>query len=58
MKYLLALAALLSLSSCNTSIGLWRDTVQAYDWTKTKIQGAGNGGGGGSTDYEYGAPVY
>ncbi|MCP5533060.1 MAG: hypothetical protein H7A49_07105 [Akkermansiaceae bacterium] len=58
MKYLLVLAAALSLVSCNTSIGLWRDTVHAYDWTKGKIQNANQGGGGGAPDMEYGAPVY
>ena len=59
MKYLAALLVVFSLASCNTSIGLWRDSVQAYDWTKSKIQGMNHGGGGGgSPDMEYGAPVY
>lgn len=55
MKYLLALAATLSLVSCNTSIGLWRDSVKAYDWTKSKIQGNNDPYG---SQTEYGAPVY
>ena len=57
MKYLIALAAIFALNSCNTSIGIYRDTKQAYSWTKEKIQGAGSGGGddGG---YDSGAPVY
>lgn len=57
MKYLLLAALLFSLNSCNTSIGLYRDTKQAFNWTKNKIQGAG-----GSSDVSYddngGAPVY
>ncbi len=56
MKYLIALAAIFALNSCNTSIGIYRDTKQAYSWTKNKIQGMNGGGGGGSEDY--GAPVY
>lgn len=48
-------AALLSLASCNTTIGVWRDTKAGFNWTKQKIQGSGGGGG---QDYEYGAPVY
>lgn len=54
MKYLIVLAAVFALNSCNTSIGIYRDTKQAYSWTKDKIQGTGGGGGGD----EYGAPVY
>ena len=56
MKALLVLATVLALNSCNTSIGLYRDTKQAFVWTKEKIQGAGSGGGGGG--YDEGAPVY
>ena len=55
MKTLLALAVVFALNSCNTSIGLYRDTQQAYSWTKDKIQGSGGGGSGGS---DQGAPVY
>ncbi|MFT4177552.1 MAG: hypothetical protein QM627_12980 [Luteolibacter sp.] len=67
---LLALASFVSLTSCNTSIGIWRDTKEGYRWTKNKIQesrsdsgGGGNynyGGGGGDSSYdgEYGAPIY
>ena len=56
MKFLILLAAVFALNSCNTSIGLYRDTKQAFSWTKSKIQGSGGGGGGGGDDY--GAPVY
>jgi hypothetical protein len=60
MKYLILLATVFALNSCNTSIGLYRDTKQAFFWTKEKIQGVGNGGGGGGGGGEdnYGAPVY
>ena len=58
MKALLVLATVLALNSCNTSIGLYRDTKQAFFWTKEKIQGAGSGGGGGGGGYDEGAPVY
>jgi hypothetical protein len=54
VKFLLLLAAVLVLNSCNTSIGLWRDTQQAYSWTKEKIQGTGSDKGGNQS----GAPVY
>ena len=53
MKYLIVLVAALALNSCNTLIGIGRDTKQGYDWTKSKFQGTG----GGSQD-TYGAPVY
>ena len=53
-RALLVLAVLLTLNSCNTCIGIGRDTKQAYLWTRDKIQGTGsNNSGGGS-----GAPVY
>lgn len=58
MKILLALAAVISLTSCNTSIGLWRDTKAGFQWSKQKIQESGDGGSGESQEYEYGAPVY
>ena len=54
MKYFVVLAALLALNSCNTCIGIGRDTEQAYLWTKGKIQGAGSNNGG----EDGGAPVY
>ena len=55
MKLLIVIATALALNSCNTFIGLGRDTKQSYEWTKAKIQGTGNGSG--SQD-SYGAPVY
>lgn len=56
MKFLLLAIATASLVSCNTSIGLWRDTKQAYQWTSEQIRGAGSGGN--EAGYDYGAPVY
>ena len=56
MKILLALGALLAFTSCNTMIGLGRDTKVGYHWTKEKIQN--RNGGGGDTTYDEGAPVY
>jgi hypothetical protein len=50
---LLLFAAMFAVSSCNTSIGVYRDARQAYSWTKEKIQGTGGGG-----DSSGGAPVY
>lgn len=61
MRYLALLAIVAGLSSCNTTIGLYRDTKALVVWTKGKIQGSGGGGGGGDGggyDTEYGAPVY
>lgn len=59
MKYVLLLAVAFSMVSCNTSIGLWRDTKATYNWSKRKIQESNNGGGAASgQEYEYGAPVY
>lgn len=40
MKYLALLACLTVLNSCNTLIGIGRDTKQAYVWTSEKIQGS------------------
>ncbi|QTN34018.1 hypothetical protein HZ994_17405 [Akkermansiaceae bacterium] len=54
MKILFAITAAFTLVSCNTSIGIWRDTKAGFNWTKERIQGSGGGG----QDYEYGAPVY
>lgn len=53
MKILIILVTAVALNSCNTCIGIGRDTKQGYEWTKAKIQGTG----GGSQD-SYGAPVY
>ncbi len=55
MKYLAILTAALVLNSCNTFIGLGRDTKAGYYWTKGKFQGTG---GGGQDNYDSGAPVY
>jgi hypothetical protein len=54
MKYFVVLAALWTLNSCNTCIGIGRDTEQAYLWTKGKIQGTGPNKGGDAS----GAPAY
>lgn len=54
---LLLISVVFSLVSCNTSIGVWRDTKAAYKWTARKIAESGDGGGG-SYDTDYGAPVY
>jgi hypothetical protein len=59
MKFLILIAALFALNSCNTTIGLYRDTKAAFLWTKGKIQGSGRGvDAGGGAEEEYGAPVY
>lgn len=42
MKYLVVIATVLALNSCNTSIGIYRDTKQAVSWTKAKVQGGGS----------------
>ncbi len=53
MKYLIVLMAALALNSCNTFIGIGRDTKQGYEWTKSKFQGTG-----GDPQDTSGAPVY
>ena len=53
MKFVMIAALIFTLNSCNTLIGIGRDTQQGYEWTKGKIQGTG----GGSQDSS-GAPVY
>jgi predicted small secreted protein len=59
MKMLIVIVAALALNSCNTFIGIGRDTKQGYQWTKSKIQGQGGGGGGSSDTYDdSSAPVY
>lgn len=55
MKHVMIFLSALALVSCNTSIGVWRDTKVGYEWTKEKIQNSGNSG---QQDYDYGAPVY
>lgn len=51
MKLLIVIVTALSLNSCNTLIGVGRDTKQGYIWTKGKIQGTGR-------QESSGAPVY
>lgn len=58
MKTLTLLAVVFALNSCNTTIGMWRDTKQGWNWTQQKIQGNGGGGGGDAYGDPYGAPVY
>lgn len=66
MKALLLLVTVFSLVSCNTSIGVWRDTKALTSWSirKVKEARAGNNASFGDQefdsdqDYEYGAPVY
>ena len=62
MKILVILAAVFALNSCNTSIGVYRDTKAAFLWTKGKIQGASdsssNSGRSNSGGNSNGAPVY
>ena len=55
MKLLLVIVVTFALNSCNTLIGLGRDTKQGYLWTKNKIQDSGGGGEQADTS---GAPVY
>jgi hypothetical protein len=57
MKYLILFATVFALNSCNTTIGLYRDTKAAVIWTKNKIRPNAGGDGGASYD-DYGAPVY
>ncbi len=54
MKFFTLFAVVVALNSCNTSVGIYRDTKAACVWTKEKIQGTGGGGGG----YAYDEPVY
>ena len=58
MKFLIILTAATILVSCNTTIGMWRDTKATYSWSKKKIQESNSGGGEYEQEYEYGAPVY
>ncbi len=52
MKMLLVIVAALALNSCNTLIGLGRDTKQGYQWTKSKFEDKR------SEPDDGGAPVY
>ncbi len=54
MKILVLLTAVCALNSCNTSIGIYRDTKAAFLWTKEKTQGPGNT----NSSNAGGAPVY
>lgn len=60
MKYLLAAAMCIFLSSCNTAIGVYRDVKAGVVWTAGKIKGAGASSGGGydSGSADGGAPIY
>ena len=62
MKLLILALAALVLNSCNTSIGLYRDTKVAYHWTKDKIQGSGSADSSADApayqETDQGAPVY
>ena len=74
MKYLSLVAAVFALNSCNTTIGIYRDTKQAFLWTKEKIQncrsghgsddasgdayGGADAGGAAGGAYDDSAPVY
>jgi predicted small secreted protein len=40
MKFLFVMVAVMTLNSCNTLIGITRDTKLGYQWTKSKIEGA------------------
>ncbi len=51
MKSLIVIAVALALNSCNTLIGIGRDTKEGYNWTKSKIQGSPSADSAG-------APVY
>ncbi len=51
MKLLILVVAALALNSCNTLIGVGRDTKQAYHWTKGKIQGSGGQEAGDAAGY-------
>lgn len=54
MKFFLIFISILALNSCNTMIGMFRDTKQAVSWAGGKMQGDG----GGTADDASGAPVY
>jgi predicted small secreted protein len=52
MKLLSIIITALALNSCNTLIGVGRDTKQGYQWTKRKFEGTG------AASDPSGAPVY
>lgn len=66
MKAFLLLVTAFSLVSCNTSIGVWRDTKALTSWSVRKVKEARAGSSASisgqeydsNQDYEYGAPVY
>ena len=57
MKAACALLLALSLGSCNTLVGIGRDTKEGYNWTKNKIQ-ENRAASQQPAEEEYGAPVY
>lgn len=38
MKWILLIATVVSLTSCNTMIGVWRDTKAGFNWSKEKFR--------------------
>lgn len=64
MKTFFLLATVFGLVSCNTSIGVWRDTKALSSWSVRKVKEARDGtsaaysGTVDDQEYEYGAPVY
>lgn len=62
MKTIVFAMCLLMLNSCNTLIGMGRDTKEGFYWCNNKIQNMRqNGGGSGGSDDTGGtdgAPVY
>lgn len=52
MKIITLIVAAFALNSCNTCIGIGRDTKQAYQWTASKFQSSD------SQPDPSGAPVY
>jgi len=57
MKFIALAVAVISLTSCNTAIGIGRDMREGFIWSKNKIQESQQGGGQYQEE-EYGAPVY
>jgi predicted small secreted protein len=51
MKIVVLILTALAMNSCNTLIGIGRDTKQGYEWTKSKFQET-------SEPDPSGAPVY
>jgi predicted small secreted protein len=46
VKYLIILVTVFALNSCNTLIGIGRDTQKGCQWTAGKLQGMGGNSGG------------